>query len=122
MIVCHYVGVPRNVFFHNLLESFASYHLRMERAHLAARLGSRALQDTRCARGHRAGVVSAKVKEHKEEPSLERLVDMEVLQKERLDLGFLGESRGGEAHFLTETVYKSDHCDVNKILGKKWIP
>jgi hypothetical protein len=46
-----------------------------------------------------AGGPSAKVKEHKEERSLEPLVDMGVLQRERLDLGFFGESRGGEAHY-----------------------
>ena len=44
------------------------------------------------------------------------------LQKERLDLGFFREPRGGEAHFSTEIVYKSDYCRVNKILGKKWMP
>jgi len=43
---------------------------------------------------------AAKVKEHKEERSLERLVDTwKFSRKGRLDLGFFGEPRGGEAHF-----------------------
>ena len=42
-------------------------------------------------------LASAKVNEHKEARSLERL-DMEV-SRERLDLGFLGDPRGSEAHF-----------------------
>ena len=29
------------------------------------------------------------------------------LQKERLDLGFLGDPRGGEAHFRTKTLYRA---------------
>src|ERR1700737_3385394 len=41
MIVRHHVRVTRNVFFHNLLESFARHHLHVERADLAAALDKR---------------------------------------------------------------------------------
>jgi hypothetical protein len=80
----------------------------------AARLGRRALQDT----GALAAVALAGLKtaattangfaglktrhyngEHKWERSLERRVDMEVSRKNDSILGFLGEPRGGEAHF-----------------------
>jgi hypothetical protein len=44
--------------------------------------------------------VSVRVKEHNQERSLERLVDMEVLQKERLGLGFFGEPRGRRGALL----------------------
>src|SRR5260370_22989958 len=37
------------------------------------------------------------------------------LQKERLDVGSLGESRGTEAHFLTKIVCQSDACDVEQV-------
>src|SRR5260370_30655709 len=37
------------------------------------------------------------------------------LQKERLDLGFLGEPRGGEAHFRTKIVKLLEDCAVIQI-------
>jgi hypothetical protein len=64
---------------------------------------------------------SAKVNEHKEARSLERLVDMEVSRK-KIRFRIFGESRGGEAHFLTTKVYQSNHYTVNKIqvTGMQW--
>jgi hypothetical protein len=49
-------------------------------------------------RGVRHWRPAAKVKEYKDDRSLERLVDMESPER-RIRFGIFGESRGGEAHY-----------------------
>ncbi len=42
------------------------------------------------------------------------MVDMEVSRR-KIRFWVFGESRGGEAQYLTTKVYQSDNCTVNKI-------
>src|SRR6266478_4662117 len=82
-------------------------------------------------RGMRQWRPSTNMNEHKEERSLERLVDMEVLQKERLDLGFFRESRGRRDALLNgksplerrlPCQYKFRGCSVGQRSGPEQSP
>jgi hypothetical protein len=57
--------------------------------------------------------LAERVKEHKRGTVLAGIGGQGSLQDERF--GIFGESRGGEAHYLTKRVYQSDDCHVNKI-------